>query len=298
MPTPNPAQSEAPLTTTQTLTPFDVTRKLQAELAAGDVRLPSFPDIAARVQQVLEDPRATPVQIAKVLGADAALAARVLRIANSSVFNPSGRPVTDLPHAVSRLGFELVRCAAMSFALRQMKIVDAESELRPQLQELWRKGALVASIGYVVARETHATNPDEALVTGLLHNVGRLYLLLRARTLSSAVIETGMWDQVSHDWHPRIGSAILEHWKFPERVVRAVADQNAWDRPTAGGSALTDVLIVATSLVPCVFYRELLDDTVTAVAPFRRLVLATDDCNRLLAATAPHIHGLRDALAA
>jgi len=298
MSTPVPATSEAPLTTA-TLTPFDVTRKLQAELAAGDVRLPSFPDIAARVQQVLEDSRATPVKVAKVLGADAALAARVLRIANSSVFNPSGRPVTDLPHAVSRLGFELVRCAAMSFALRQMKIVDAESELRPQLQELWRKGALVASIGYVVARETHATNPDEALVTGLLHNVGRLYLLLRARTLSSAVMETGMWDQVSHDWHPRIGSAILEHWKFPERVVRAVADQNAWDRPTpGGGGALTDVLIVATSLVPCVFYRELLDDTVTAVAPFRRLVLATEDCNRLLAATAPHIHGLRDALAA
>ena len=297
MSTPDPIASEAPLST-QTLTPFDVTRKLAAELAAGDVRLPSFPDIADRVQRVLEDPRATPAQIAKVLGADAALAARVLRIANSSVFNPSGKPVTDLPHAVSRLGFQLVRCAAMSFALRQMKLVDADSDLRPQLQELWRKGALVASIGYVVARETHATNPDEALVTGLLHNVGRLYLLLRARTLSSAVIETGMWDQVSHDWHPRIGAAILEHWKFPERVVRAVADQNAWDRPTSSGGALTDVLIVATSLVPCVFYRELLDDTVTAVAPFRRLALATEDCNRLLAATAPHIHGLRDALSA
>ena len=297
MSTPDPIASEAPLST-QTLTPFDVTRKLAAELAAGDVRLPSFPDIADRVQRVLEDPRATPGQIAKVLGADAALAARVLRIANSSVFNPSGKPVTDLPHAVSRLGFQLVRCAAMSFALRQMKIVDADSELRPQLQELWRKGALVASIGYVVARETRVANPDEALVTGLLHNVGRLYLLLRARTLASAVIETGMWDQVSHDWHPRIGSAILEHWKFPERVVRAVADQNAWDRPTVGGSGLTDVLIVATSLVPCVFYRELLDDTVTAVTPFRRLGLATEECNRLLAATSPHINGLRDALTA
>ncbi len=297
MSTPDPASSAAPLATL-TLTPFDVSRKLAAELAAGDVRLPSFPDIAQRVQTVLEDPRATPAQLGKVLGADAALAARVLRIANSSVFNASGKPVTDLPAAVSRLGFELVRCAATSFALRQMKLVDADSALRPQLQELWRKGTLVASIGYVVARETRAASPDEALVTGLLHNIGRLYLLLRAQTLSSAVIETGMWDQVSHDWHPRIGSAILEHWKFPERITRAVADQNAWDRPTAGGSRLTDVLIVATSLVPCVFYRELLDDTITAVAPFRRLGLDTAACNALLVATAPHINGLRDALTA
>jgi len=297
MPTPDPAASESPLATL-TLTPFDVTRRLAAELAAGDVRLPSFPDVAARVQRVLEDERATPAQIGKILGADAALAARVLRIANSTVFNAAGKPVTDLPTAVGRLGFELVRCAAMSFALRQMQLVDGDSALRPQLQELWRKGALVASIGYVVARETRAATPDEALVTGLLHNIGRLYLIVRARSLSNAVAETGTWDQVVHEWHPRIGRAILEHWRFPERVVMAVADQNAWDRPTSGGSRLTDVLIVATSLVPCVFYRQLLDDTVTSVAPFQRLGLATGDCNRLLAATAPHINGLRDALAA
>ncbi|HUO79743.1 MAG TPA: HDOD domain-containing protein [Steroidobacteraceae bacterium] len=297
MSTPDPVAGEA-LTPTLTLTPFDVTRKLAAELAAGDVRLPSFPDVVERLQQVLADPAATPAQVARLLGADAALAARVLRIANSAVFNAAGRPVTALPAAISRLGFELVRSAALSFALRQMQLVDADSALRAPLQELWRKGTLVAAIGYVVARETGAARPDEALVAGLLHNVGRLYLLLRARTLTSAVIETGLWEQVSHDWHPRIGAAILAHWRFPEPVVLAVTDQNAWERPPSGGGALTDVLIVATSLVPCVYCRELLDDTVTAVAPFRRLGLATADCGRLLGATAAQIQGLRDALAA
>jgi len=289
MPTPDPAAGPSP-PAAQTVTPFDVTRRLAAELAAGDVRLPSFPDIAARVQHVLADERATPAQIARVLGADAALAARVLRIANSAVFSASGRPV-------SRLGFELVRCAALSFALRQMRLVGADSALRPQLQELWRKGALVAAIGYVVARGTRAAPPDEALVAGLLHNVGRLYLLLRARSLSDVLATADVWDQVVHDWHPRIGRAILEHWRFPQRIVLAVADQNAWDRPSSGAGPLTDVLVVATALVPCVYCRQLLDDTVTAVAPFARLGLATADCNRLLAATAPHIQGLRDALA-
>ncbi len=297
MSNPDPVASGAALAT-QTLTPFDLTRKLARELASGEVRLPSFPDIAQRVQKVLEDERATAAQIGKVLGADAALAARVLRIANSSVFNPGGRTITDLPAAVGRLGHELVRCAAMAFALRQMKLVDADSALRPQLQELWRKSALVASLGYVVARETRAANADEALVVGLMHNFGRLYLLLRAKALLTEVGEADLWDQVVHDWHPRIGSAILEHWKFPEHVVRAVADQNAWDRPTGGGGALTDVLIVATSLVPCVYDRELLEDTVTSVAPFARLGLSAADCTRLLTATASQINGLRDALSA
>jgi HD-like signal output (HDOD) protein len=294
---PEHAASDLPLQTL-TLTPFDVSRKLAADLAAGDLKLPSFPDIAERVQRVLADERATPARVARILGSDAALAARVLRLANSAVFNPSGKPITDLPSAVSRLGYELVRFAALSFAIRQMKLVDAESALRALLQDLWRKGALVASIGYVLARETRAASPDEALVTGLMHNIGRLYLLVRAKTLSAELAETGRWDQVVHEWHPRIGRAILEHWKFPERVVMAVADQNAWERPTAGDDRLTDVLIASTSLVPCVFYRALLDDTVTAVAPFQRLGLSTADCDRVLVATAPQINGLRDALAA
>lgn len=295
MPSPEPAIDASALATL-TLTPFDLTRKLTAELAAGEVHLPSFPDVAARVQRVLEDPKATPATIAKVLGADAALAARVLRIANSSVFNPGAQPVTELPSAINRLGYDLVRCAAMAFAMRQMKLVDAESALRPQLQELWRKGALVAALGYVVARETRAARPEEALVAGLMHNLGRLYLLVRARGLAGAIEEAGLWDQVVHDWHPRIGRLILEHWKFPPAIVLAVAEQNAWDQPSVGGTRLSDVLIVATSLVPCVYYRQLLDDTVTAVAPFRRLGLTAHDCNRLLAASAEQIASLRDAL--
>lgn len=280
-----------------TLTPFDITKKLMEELAAGDVRLPSFPDVAARVQRVLEDERATPMQIGKVLGADAALAARVLRIANSAVFNVSGKPVSDLPTAVRRLGHELVRCAAMSFALKQMKVDGGDRKLRPKLAELWRTGALVASIGFVLARETGASTPDEALVTGLLHNIGRLYLLVRAQAMSTAIADTGIWDEILQDWHPRFGRAILEHWKFPAPIVAAVGEQNSRVARITGSYKLTGVLICAIALVPCVFYRKLLDDTVTSVAPFEELGLKTEDCKRMLAATVRQINSLRDALA-
>src|ERR1700721_3291116 len=81
-------QSDSP----RALAPSEFLKELSAELASGDVRLPSFPDIAQRVQRALEDPRATPVQVARVIGIDAALAARVLRLANSAFLNPSGTP--------------------------------------------------------------------------------------------------------------------------------------------------------------------------------------------------------------
>jgi HD-like signal output (HDOD) protein len=91
-------------------------RHLACELNTGEVRLPSFPDVALRVQRVLEDPRTTAAQIAQLLGSDAALAARVLRIANTVTFNLAGKPITDLRAAIRRLGHDLVRSAAVSFA--------------------------------------------------------------------------------------------------------------------------------------------------------------------------------------
>ncbi len=109
----------------------------------------------------------------------------------TAVSNASGRPVTNLPTAARRLGVELVRCAALSLAFRQMRLVGADRALRPQLPELWRKGAVVASIGCVVGRETRAARSGEARVPGLLHNGGRLDLLVQAESLSSVVAEAG-----------------------------------------------------------------------------------------------------------
>jgi len=275
--------------------PGGVIRKLASEVAAGDVRLPSLPGIAVRVQQVLEDPRAARTQIAQVIGADAALAARILRLANSAFLNPSSQQITDLKQAVTRLGHQLVRCTAVSFSLQQMELGTGEAEFRPHIRELWRKGTLVASIAYVLARETRAAKPDEALMTGLMHNIGHLYITVNTPLRASGGGASKAWEQVVEEWHPRIASSILKHWKFPAAIVAAVADQNL-DRTTDGDDGLTDVLIAAKALESCVFHRELLNDTVTAGPPFQRLGLGAAQCKDLLGAAADQIKALRAAL--
>jgi len=279
------------------LTPSKFLKELSAELARGDLHLPSFPDIAQRVQRALEDPRATPDQVARVIGSDAALAVRILRLANSAFLNPSAKPITELQQAVHRLGHQLVRCTAVSFALRQMNAGASVAVLRPQLHELWRKGTLVASIAYVLARETRAAHPDEALVAGLMHNIGSLYIMVRAHQQGAAPGVDDEAMQALNNGHPRIAGAILGHWKFARPIVSAVSNQNAQDLPPSGAGPLTDVLIAAISLVPCVFQRELLDETVTAQGAFQRLSLNAADCTRLLATTAGQIKALHGALA-
>ncbi|HEY2677485.1 MAG TPA: HDOD domain-containing protein, partial [Steroidobacteraceae bacterium] len=247
----------------------------------------SFPDIAARVQKVLDDPRASPARVAAVVASEAALAARVLRLANSAFLNPSSEQVNDLRVALTRLGVQLVRCTAVSFALQQMKLGSGDADLRKELQELWRGGALVASIAYVLARESRAANPDEALMTGLMHNIGKLYITVSAAKAEAAAVS---------EWHPQIAVLILKHWKFPPAIIAAVGNQNLVSRQRHGDEGLTDILKAATALQPCVFDRTLLPDVVAGIPAFQQLKLNAEDCTRILAASAEQIRSLRAGL--
>jgi HD-like signal output (HDOD) protein len=85
---------------------------LAQELSKGTVNLPCFPDIVPRIRKALSDPHNTAEKTVQVVGTEPRLAARLLQTANSAVFNPSGKPLTDLRAAVTRLGHQLVQSFA------------------------------------------------------------------------------------------------------------------------------------------------------------------------------------------
>src|SRR5690606_12437050 len=148
-------------------------------LSSSKVDLPSFPDIAMRVRQVLADEEVSPAKIVRVVGSEPALAARLLQVANSAAINFSGKPVTDLRTAVARIGFNMVRSAAIAFAMSQLKTVDALKGLEAPLDVLWQRSSKDAAMCHVVARRFTQVNPDTALLAGLLHGIGLLFILTR-----------------------------------------------------------------------------------------------------------------------
>ena len=87
----------------QSTVAFDFIRSLAGELSGGHVDLPSFPEIALQVRRILSDPNTRVEQIVRVVGSEPALAARLLRIANSAAINRSGKSVTDLRTAIARI---------------------------------------------------------------------------------------------------------------------------------------------------------------------------------------------------
>jgi HD-like signal output (HDOD) protein len=227
---------------------FDFIRGLAGELSSGHVDLPSFPEIALQVRRILSDPDTTVEQIVRVVGSEPALAARLLRIANSASINRSGRPVGDLRTAIARLGHNMVRSASISFSMNQIRKSNKLASLAPHLNDLWERSTYVAAYAYVLARTCTRVNPDEAMLTGMMHGIGKLYILTRATSHPELFASEAVLNDIINDWYPSIGKAILENWKFSEAMARAVGQEDL-SRPDLDSPDLTDVIGVAILMV-------------------------------------------------
>lgn len=275
---------------------FAFVQALAAELSGGKVDLPSFPDIALRVRQVLSDDEVSQDKVVRVIGSEPMLAARLLQIANSAAINFSGRAMTDLRSAIARLGFNMVRSAAIAFAMSQLKRSSELEGLEQPLEELWQRSASVAATSYVVAKRFSHVNPDTAMLAGLLHGIGKLYILTRAGTYPGLIADEGAYNAIIRDWHASIAKALLENWEMADEIVQAVSEYEDLDRKGAGAPDLTDVLTVSHLLDAFKDHPETLELNMQDVAASRRMQVDAAGYRNLIEESEHEIAALREAL--
>src|SRR5579862_2298337 len=191
---------------------FAFVQALASELSKGKIDLPSFPDIALRVRQVLADENVSQDKVVLVVGSEPALAARLMQIANSAALNFTGKAITELRTAIARMGFNMVRSAAIAFAMSQLKKVDSLKGLEKPLDDLWKRSAAVAAMSHAVARTYSRVNPDTAMLTGLVHGIGELYILTRSTQHPGLFADHAAYNSIVRDWHSAVAKALLENW--------------------------------------------------------------------------------------
>ena len=275
---------------------FAFVKALAAELSNGKVDLPSFPDIALRVRQVLSDEEVSQEKVVRVIGSEPMLAARLLQIANSAAINYSGRPITELRTAIARLGFNMVRSAAIAFAMSQLKKSDTLKGLEQPLDDLWQTSAAVAAMSYVVAKRFSRVNPDTAMLAGLLHGIGRLYILTRVTRYPGLLADQGVYSGIVREWHTPIAQALLENWEMAEEIISAVSNYEDLERKHLGPPDLTDVLTVSHLLSAFKDHPDTLELNMHDVTACRRLQIDTSGYQQLIEESQHEIDALRDAL--
>jgi HD-like signal output (HDOD) protein len=224
---------------------FDFVKTLAAELSRGKIDLPSFPEVAIRVGQLLNDRNAAINQIVRVVGSDPALAARLLLVSNAASFNRSGKHISDLRTAITRIGHTMLRTASMAFAMSQLRRAAKLDSLRSRLAGLWQRSTEVAALCYVLARTCSKVNPDEAMLAGMMHGVGKLYILSRAAQHPELFGDNVVLDEILDKWHASIGQGILENWEFAESMSSAVGEQDDLGSADEREPDLRDIIAVA-----------------------------------------------------
>jgi len=227
---------------------FEFIESLAKELSSKNLVFPTSLNATMRIRSALNDPNSSTDKVAHIVGAEPVLSAHLLQLANSAAMKASGKPVVDLRTAITRLGYAMVRNVAISVGMRQLSQASPQGAMQPRVENLWKHSILVASISYILAKKRTQINPDEAMLAGMLHDIGEFYILTRVKDFPDLFADEAAIKEITANWHAEVGRAILESWEIPEEIATAVQDHETFDRTHAAPADLTDVIMVANIL--------------------------------------------------
>jgi HD-like signal output (HDOD) protein len=222
--------------------------ELARSLSGSRLQIPSCPDSALRLQQALSSTDVDPAVVETIAGADPALALRVMRMANSVMLNPMGREVRELRTAISRVGYNMVRAAAVSFMVNQLVEAGTRPEPHAQMSRVWEASLHVAAFSTVIACRHAKLNPDVALLAGLLQGVGKLYILTRMDIESVVFDNEALRERILRDWHAPTARHIVQSWSLAEEIADAVETAHEFHVVRKGPIVMAEVVGAAILL--------------------------------------------------
>ena len=154
----------------------------------------------------------------------------------------------------------------------------------------------VAALCHVIARRFSSLNGDTALLAGLMHNVGRIYILTRASKYPTLVADPLTFNSIVRDWHTNVAKALLENWKVADEIVDAVAGYEDLDREARGPVTLTDVLSLAILVESNRQGSEMKVPSDSLIKGLKRMQLQLRDCHTVIDESAEEIAALKSAL--
>lgn len=205
--------------------------------------LPTLPEVALKVREVVEDDNVSARQVADVVATDAALSARLIQVANSPVYRGKN-PIEDIQQAIARMGFTVTRDIVTSLAMKQMFQATHEETDR-RLRETWEHSTEVAAISSVLAKQFTKLKADQAMLAGLVHDIGILPILVEAEEFPELLEDAGLLDKYIDEIHAKLGKLILENWEFPAELIAVAAEHEDLDRDSGDKIDYVDIVQVA-----------------------------------------------------
>ncbi len=201
--------------------PEQVERALVERIDKDRIDLPVLPQVAGRVMALASDPSADAARLSALIHQDQALAAHVLRIANSPAYMPR-TPIVSLQHAVAMLGVTQLSEIAVAISLKSGAVTIPGYEA--YMQQLWRHALASGAYAKEIAR-LRRYNVESAYLCGLLHAVGKPVVLKAVTTIAADMhipLDPSAITAFLDGYHSRVGNLIATEWALPTQVAEVI----------------------------------------------------------------------------
>jgi len=197
------------------------------EIVAWVGDLPPMPHVAARAIGMVEDPSTTAGELTDLLSSDTALAARVLKIANSAMFSRQ-REITTLSQAIMIIGFKALKGIIVAATLRQINKRFGRLE-----KMLWEHSMSTAMCATLISKTLRKSFVEEIFLLGLLHSLGQIVLIAQKETSADYKNVLKMIEEVNQSYstceqevygfsHPLIGALVAKKWNFSSNTCQVI----------------------------------------------------------------------------
>lgn len=273
----------------------DIYATLAERVKHGELVFPTGAQVALKLKRTLDDPECPIDRAARLIQAEPLLYARVISIANSVVYNRSGREISDVNRAVSMLGFNTIRSLAMILVTRQMAGHSKVPGQQEMVNKLWEHSAHVASLAHAIARHVTHLDAEAALFTGIIHEIGGFYMLSFAEKYPELL--DGDFDAWLEGGEALVTEAVLGRLGLPESIGSAMAAYRdgfmAMPPVTMGDTILLAEML---SPIPSPLHRVVAQDDIKSAVASVEMVIGEETLGRILSESAEEIESLTQAL--
>jgi putative nucleotidyltransferase with HDIG domain len=185
-------------------------------------------DVLAQVIAECDNAQASVSSLSRLMAADQALAAMVLKLANSAYYGYARR-IESLPDAVVLLGFSSVKNLAITASITRL-LAPGRDDLSSVREQLFEHSLCTAACAKVIGRNQRISG-DKAFLAGLLHDLGTIVLVCSAREryaeLVQAAADRGVRPElveldVLGFGHAELGARAAAEWQFPQQLCEAI----------------------------------------------------------------------------
>lgn len=234
------------MTVTASLPDISLAERIHELVESDEVQLPPLPEVAIRVQEILSSDYADTRELDRLLSEDPAIAAALLRLANSAAFGGLNQ-VESLATAIQRIGLRQVGAIVTGLSVKN-HFRQGEGLMRELMEVIWDHSVTSAFAARAIAREI-GYEPEKAFLAGLLHDCGMVLVLAAVAKLE----ELGETYSNSRDFllelmdqlHVKLGHRVLTDWNLPPEIADVALHHE--EDPSAGNDLL--LMVQASDLI-------------------------------------------------